>query len=332
MKDLKNLLNTVAIATADETKNSIQEGVLAVIRNNNSIDFDMALRMMNMACNLKDHNTVVKLNSMLDGFYPVGESMDEILKEDASQPALLAENEENLFEKMRDIITGAFKESVSKPNQAAFESLMGRLMPTIPADTEEEIGHSDEIILPIPIDTLELDDLNEKLIEDLKRVENSYQLVEETNVVDFVKAVIRTMKLHELYNIGDSIINHIVEHYCSLFNKNIDVVLSSVEEDMTRMRETLCASYLLHQLHADDKVIKGTKLDKYLEEAIMEVNNTLDCGYSEIINFNEKWAVICNGDKVVATADDYENALISLDDEVEEEVQPKEITTTAVTE
>lgn len=330
MKDLKNLLNTVAIATADETKNTIQEGVLAVIRNNNSIDFNMALRMMNMATNLKDHNTVVKLNSMLDGFYPVGESMDEILKEDMTQPTLLAENE-NPFEKMRDIITGAFKESIAKPNQAAFENLMGRLMPTIPADAEEEIGHSDEVMLPIPIDTLEIDDLNEKLLEDLNRVENSYQLTEESNVVDFVKAVIRTMKLHEMYNIGDSIVNHVIEHYCNLFNKNFDVVIAPVEEDLARMRETLCASYLLHQLHAEDKVIKGSKLDKYLRDAIMEVDNTLDCGYSEIVNFNEKWAVICNGDKVVATADDYENALISLEDD-EEEVQPKETTTTAVTE
>lgn len=323
MKNLKNLLDSVALATAEETKQNIQEGVLAVIRNNPIIDFQTALKMLTMATNIKDHNTVVKLNKMLDAYFPVGESMEEILKEE-SQPTLLADNS-NPFEKMKELIEEAFKNNVAKPNKEAFENLLGRMM-EVPADAEE-IPHDEDIILPVAVDTLELEDLNEALLEQLVKAENAYKLVEESNVVEYTKAVIRTTSLHKLYAIGDSIIYHIVDHYANLFNKNTEVVLNEIADDMAKMRDTLFAVYVLKQLMNKD-VATNSPLYRYLKRALEAVEDTLEIGWSEVINFDGKWAIICNNDTVVATAQDYENAFFTVDESSvvvhkdEEETEP----------
>ena len=317
MKDLKNLLNTVAIATAEETVENIQAGVLSIVRNNSDISFSIALKLLTMATNLKDHNTVVKLNKMLESYYPIGESMEEILEAVTPEETILltdkkAPLDNEAFDKMGDYIKNFMKTQLpSGGNDLAERIAQG--LDTIMGANKEEMSHVEDITLPFPIDTLEIEDLNEEFLEAIKKVESSYQLIEESNVVDFVKAVIRKLKLHQLYSIGDSVITHIVDYYTNLFNKNTEVVLAEISDDMARMRETLFAAYVLNQLQTN--AVKGSPLYRYLQDAIDAVEETLNNGgWSEVINYENKWAVLCNDDTIVATAQDYEDAFCRVDE------------------
>lgn len=337
MKNLKNLLDSVALATAEETKQNIQEGVLAVIRNNPIIDFQTALKMLTMATNIKDHNTVVKLNKMLDAYFPVGESMEEILdttSADNGEVATVGKGElppfDNAsFDKMSDYIkrflsqyNGADSHTTELSNKlaAGIDAMMG-------VKEGEDMPHTEDVILPIAVDTLEVEDLNEKLEKELVKAENAYKLIEDSDVVEYTKAVIRTTNLHKLYAIGDSIIYHIVDHYANLFNKNTEVVLNEVSEDMARMRDTLFAVYVLKQLMNND-IATNSPLYRYLKSALEAVEDTLNIGWSEVINYNGKWAIICNDNTVVATAQDYEDAFFTVDESSvvvhkdEEETEP----------
>lgn len=336
MKNLKNLLDSVALATAEETKQNIQEGVLAVIRNNPIIDFQTALKMLTMATNIKDHNTVVKLNKMLDAYFPVGESMEEILDTTAADngevttagKGELPPFDNASFDKMSDYIkrfltqyNGADKHTeLSDKIAAGIDAMMGV--------KEEEMPHTEDVILPIAVDTLEIEDLNEELEKELVKAENAYKLTEESDVVEYTKAVIRTTNLHKLYAIGDSIIYHVVDHFANLFNKNTEVVLNEVSENMGKMRDSLFAVYVLKQLMNTD-IATNSPLYRYLKTALEAVEDTLDAGgWSEVINYNGKWAIICNDNTIVATAQDYEDAFFTVDESSvvvhkdEEETEP----------
>lgn len=309
MKDLKNLLGTVALATSEETKRDIQEGVLSIVRKN-PVDFQTAIDMLNMATNLKDHDTVVKLAEIVDSCTPAGESIEEILSTNCCEAETSEEettpfitNDNKVDDEMND-----FRELGKK-----LKSVIRRQFDIAHGIKREQDYNEDEhvhvhehedteIVLPFEVDVLKLEDLNEELLKNLEKMENSIKTsVEYTDLAGYVRNVIAGLNLHKIYEIDDSIILHIVSHF-----KESNGCLVPTEElmksgKMIELRKTLTSLYVLYKLMDLCKDNKKAK-SAILSSIDVVVNSLAQGGFSEVINYNKEWAILCDNFKVVMSA------------------------------
>lgn len=277
--DLKALLNLVATATSNETKNSIKEGVLDLIRANENIPFEEAHKLMGMAVQLNDHNTVVKLIKRIEDLSPVGESV----------VSLLATEGEN----------SNTNGNVPPIGMEIFENLSKVIGKMVDKNLIEEELHEDEKIeLPFEIQTVETD--NKEVMDELDERMTKCNIDNMHNIIPFIYEV--THNIAKSFNVGDSIITRILEVAAEKINIKVDDILKDqvIVEEISKLRESLFALYVLHAInktcHRESETDYMLSAIKSVEESIMTRE------YAELINYEKEWAVLCGNSVLVAAS------------------------------
>lgn len=286
MKDLRSLLRTVEVATSKTTKQNIQEGILGLIRNNTTIKFDVALKLMTMSCNILDHNTVVKLNKMIEDLNPVGESLEDIL--------------DNAETAAKHIGAGGIDQEAFEAMKEQIQNIFVGTQPTLLANKEEskaevedfgldqnQIAHNEDITYPCPIVVVEMDEMDQALLDYLKKVMYVTK-ADKDNLIGYVKSVILNSTVYKYCKLGESVVKFIVNNFCAIHNLEIEKVLEENAEELLKLMNTFLAIYVLANMETNTD--KQKELIAKTIDAVME--GLENSQYGEFINYNRKWAVI----------------------------------------